>query len=132
MIEGAVAAPGGVMADPKNARAQINVEVPADLPITYANFAIINHTPSEIVIDFAQLLPTMPKARVQARVLLTPLNAKLLHQALGENLARYEARFGPIPSSDEILRRGDVLGGLEWRLGPSPPPEDSPPDTPST
>ncbi len=119
------------MADPKSARTQINVELPSNLPVTYANFAIINHTPSEIVIDFAQFLPNAPTARVQARVLLTPLNARLLHQALGENLARYEARFGPIPGSDEALGQGNILGGLEWRLGPpAPPGTEPPPNTP--
>ncbi|HEY65725.1 MAG TPA: DUF3467 domain-containing protein [Caldilineae bacterium] len=116
------------MTDPDKPRPRINVEIPADLPMTYANFAIINHTPSEVVIDFAQLLPNMPKAKVQARILLTPLNAKLLHQALGENLARYEERFGPIPGSEELGGR-DVLGGLEWRLGPILPPDDHPPQT---
>jgi len=75
---------------------QINIELSADLEAIYSNFAIINHSPSEIVIDFARLLPNVPKAKVYARVLLTPLNAKLLLKALQDNLAKYEEQFGEI------------------------------------
>ncbi|HRI56012.1 MAG: DUF3467 domain-containing protein [Anaerolinea sp.] len=98
---------------------QINVELPKDLDATYANFAIISHSPHELVIDFAQLLPAMPKARVQARVLLTPVNAKMLHQALGDNLAKYERRFGVIggPGQANFDPHTGKLGGLQWTVG---------------
>ena len=43
------------------AQAQINIELPGDLEATYTNFAIINHSPSEIVIDFYDQL----KSRTQ-------------------------------------------------------------------
>ena len=75
---------------------QINIELPGDLEATYSNFALITHSPSEIVIDFARLLPNVPKAKIYARVLLTPLNAKLLLRALQENLAKYEEKFGEV------------------------------------
>jgi hypothetical protein len=77
-------------------RPQIKVEVPADLSAQYVNFALITHTLSEIVLDFAQMMPNMPKARVQTRLVLTPTNAKLLLKALGDSLAKYEERFGEI------------------------------------
>jgi len=98
---------------------QINIELPKELNATYANFAIISHSPHELIIDFAQILPAMPKARVQARVLLTPINAKMLHQALGDNLAKYESRFGVIggnPTGNFDPRTG-TLGGLQWTVG---------------
>ncbi len=75
---------------------QINVELPGDLEAAYANFALITHSPSEIVLDFARILPNVPKAKVYARVVMTPMNAKLLHRALGENLVKYEEQFGEI------------------------------------
>ncbi len=75
---------------------QINIELPGDLDAIYSNFAIINHSPSEIVIDFARLLPNVPKARVNVRILMTPLNTKLLLKALQDNLAKYEEKFGEI------------------------------------
>lgn len=75
---------------------QISIELPADLEAIYSNFAIITHSPSEIVTDFARLLPNVPKAKVYARIVMTPLNAKLLLKALQENLAKYESQFGEI------------------------------------
>jgi hypothetical protein len=84
------------MAQPVPASTQINIELPADLDAIYSNFAIINHSPSEIVMDFARLLPNIPKAKVYARVLMTPLNAKLLLKALQDNLAKYEEKFGEV------------------------------------
>jgi hypothetical protein len=72
------------------------LEIPAGLKTAYANLARISHSPADIVIDFAHLLPGESKATVCARVLLTPLSAKLLLRALTENLARYEAAFGAI------------------------------------
>jgi hypothetical protein len=87
---------------PTPAPQQINIELPADLEAVYSNFAIINHSPSEIVVDFARLLPNMPKARVYARVIMTPLNAKLLLAALQDNLSKFEERFGEIRMPDDI------------------------------
>ena len=75
---------------------QVNIELPPDLEATYTNFAMIGHTPSEVIIDFVRILPGNPRAKVQTRVLMTPMNAKLLLKALAENLDRYEAQFGPI------------------------------------
>jgi hypothetical protein len=75
---------------------RLNLEIPAELSATYANFAIIAHSPWEIFIDFAQILPNLPKARVQMRVVLTPTNAKMLLKALAENIERYETQFGEI------------------------------------
>lgn len=72
------------------------LEVPAGLEVVYANLARISHSPADIVMDFAHLLPGESKATVRARVLMTPLSAKLLLRALTENLARYEAAFGEI------------------------------------
>jgi len=84
------------MAQPAQNQPQINIELPADLDAIYSNFAIISHSPSEIVIDFARLLPGAPKSRVLTRIILTPLNAKLLLRALQENLNKYEEKFGEV------------------------------------
>lgn len=75
---------------------RLNLEIPADLPAVYANFAIITHSPWEVFLDFAQILPNLPKARVRTRLVLTPTNAKMLLKALEENLERYETQFGEI------------------------------------
>lgn len=90
------------MASAAPVQTQINIELPGDLEAIYSNFAIINHSPSEIVIDFARLLPGIPKAKVHARIVLTPLNAKLLLKALQDNLAKYEEKFGEVRMPSEM------------------------------
>ncbi|MBF8283881.1 MAG: Protein of unknown function (DUF3467) [Anaerolineales bacterium] len=72
------------------------IEIPANLEAVYSNFALITHSPSEVVIDFARMLPNMPKTRVYARIVMTPMNAKLLLRALAENLGKFEAQYGEI------------------------------------
>jgi hypothetical protein len=70
--------------------------LPKDLEPSYANLVRIAHTPSEVMLDFARLLPGDPGARIVSRVLVSPISAKLLIRALTENLAKYEAQFGEI------------------------------------
>jgi hypothetical protein len=82
-------------------RMQIKVELPGDLEAVYANFALITHSPSEIVMDLARILPNVPKAKVYARIIMTPMNAKLLLRALKENLGKFEAQFGEIKAPDQ-------------------------------
>jgi hypothetical protein len=72
------------------------LEVPPDLKTEYANVVRIAHSPSELVFDFAHLLPGVIPARVCTRVVMSPLGAKLLQRALAENLARYESAYGEI------------------------------------
>ena len=38
----------------------------------YSNLAIISHSTSEFIIDFAAVLPGVQKARVKSRIILTP------------------------------------------------------------
>jgi hypothetical protein len=72
------------------------LEFPEDLQVEYVNLVRIAHSLSEIVFDFAQVLPGGASARVQSRVIMSPVSAKLLYRALAENLARFEAAFGEI------------------------------------
>jgi hypothetical protein len=89
------------MNDPKQPQRQIQVELPANLEATYSNFALITHSPSEVIVDFARALPNVPKAKVYARVIMTPMNAKLLHKALGDNLAKFEDKHGEIKTPNQ-------------------------------
>lgn len=94
-----------------------HLEAPPDLEAVYANLARISHSPADIVMDFAHLLPGETRATVKARVLMTPLSAKLLLRALTENLARFEASFGEItvPGNSSLA---------EHLFKPLQPPED--------
>lgn len=74
---------------------QIQIELPEDIAQgTYSNLAIIAHSSSEFVIDFVRIVPGLPKAKVQSRIILTPEHAKRLFHALKENITRYESQHG--------------------------------------
>ena len=62
----------------------------------YSNLAMITHTQSEVIIDFARVLPGVPKGKVYARVVMTPQHARMLEKALSDNLAKFEGRYGKI------------------------------------
>ena len=76
----------------------------------YANLAIIAHSASEFILDFAAMLPGLQKAKVKSRIVTTPEHAKKLMLSLQENnslylqpdalektnIARYERTFGQI------------------------------------
>ena len=76
---------------------QINIELgEKEAEGIYSNLAIITHSPAEFVIDFTRVLPGVPKAKVHARLIMTPQHAKLLMRALEENIGKFEAKFGEI------------------------------------
>jgi len=76
---------------------RINIELgEKEAEGVYANLAMIAHSPNEIIIDFARVMPGLPKARVQTRVIMTPAHAKMLRNALEDNIKKYEAQFGEI------------------------------------
>ena len=62
----------------------------------YSNLAIISHSHSEFVIDFATMLPGLQKPEISNRILMTPEHAKRLLNALNDNIAKYENQFGRI------------------------------------
>jgi hypothetical protein len=90
---------------------RIKVHLPADLEPIYANLALITHSPSEIVLDYAQVMPQNPRAKVKSRVVMTPINAKFLLRALGEHLARYEAQHGEIKMPQGPTLADQLFGG---------------------
>ncbi len=70
----------------------------------YANFVNIIHNPAEFVLDFARAVPGRTDLRVLSRVLLTPVHAKQLLNALAQNVALYEKNFGLIRTDFETPR----------------------------
>jgi hypothetical protein len=76
---------------------QMNIELTEDIALgVYSNLAIITHSPAEMVCDFVQIMPGMPKGKVRSRVIMTPQNAKRFMKALIENVQKYEQNFGHI------------------------------------
>ncbi len=81
---------------------QINIELSEDVAEgIYSNLAIISHSHTEFVVDFIRMVPNVPKAKVKSRIVLTPVHAKKLLQALADNLKKYEAQYGKIESKNE-------------------------------
>ena len=62
----------------------------------YVNFANIIHSQSEFVLDLGRVVPGRADVKIYSRVILTPLHAKQLLEALGHNLGLYEQKFGEI------------------------------------
>jgi len=95
------------------------LEVPPEVEAIYVNLVRIAHSPSELVMDFAHMLPGTLPAKVRARVIMSPLGAKLFLRALSENLARYEATFGEIKVPGEVSL-------ADYLFRPPQPPENPP------
>lgn len=108
---------------------RLRIEYPSTLNATYANAAIINSTQSELILDFMQILPNDPRARVQARVAMTPANAKLLLNALQERITHFESLHGEIKVPARPPSLADQLfGGVQNDPAkPDTPPTDEQP-----
>ena len=83
---------------PKPPQNQLAIELTPTTKVSYSNLAIISHSRSEFVLDFAATLPG-PKAQVGDRIIMTPEHAKRLMNALFDNMSKYEAQFGVIDLS---------------------------------
>ena len=81
----------------KPKQGQINIELDeAVAEGTYSNHAIINHSISEFVVDFVNIMPGKPKSKVKSRIILTPQHAKRFLKALADNVERFEKQHGEI------------------------------------
>jgi len=92
------------MNDPKNqnqSQNQINIELTDEIGEgIYSNLAVITHSNSEFIVDFVKLMPGVPKAKVKARIILTPQHAKRLYRALKDNIGKFEAMHGLIKETE--------------------------------
>jgi len=88
---------------------QINIELgEKEGEGIYSNLAIITHSPAEFVIDFTRVLPGVPKAKVHARIVMTPQHTKMLMNALDDNIKKFEQKFGEIKLASEP--QGQLFG----------------------
>ncbi|HYK75691.1 MAG TPA: DUF3467 domain-containing protein [Daejeonella sp.] len=86
----------------QNDNQQLNIELTEEVAEgIYSNLAIITHSNTEFVVDFIQVMPGVPKAKVKSRVILTPEHAKRFVRALEDNIERFEAINGRIKISEE-------------------------------
>ena len=87
-----------IMANEKEFKIELKPEVAKG---SYSNLAIITHSHSEFIIDFATMLPGLPKPEVANRIIMTPEHAKRLYLALQDNINKYESQHGQITLGGE-------------------------------
>lgn len=81
---------------------KLNIEIDADVAEgQYSNLAIINHSMSEFVVDFVNIMPGNPKSKVKSRIVLTPQHAKRLAKALADNVRKFEKVNGEIKDYEQ-------------------------------
>ena len=82
---------------------QLNIELTEEMADgEYANLAVITHSFAEFVIDFVNVMPNVPKAKVKSRIVMTPQHAKRLMRAMVDNVKRFEAQYGAIKDQESI------------------------------
>ncbi len=99
-----------IMAKDNNPQQQnLNLDIAADVAQgVYSNLAVISHTPAEIVLDFAQVLPGSKNASIRSRVIMNPIHAKRLLMALNDNIQKFENQFGTI-QEPTVRPMGDTV-----------------------
>jgi len=81
----------------KENKSQLNIELKEDISSgVYSNLVVINHSPSEFVFDFISVMPGLPKAKVNSRIVLSPQHSKRLLRVLNDNIRNFESKNGNI------------------------------------
>jgi Protein of unknown function (DUF3467) len=62
----------------------------------YSNLLMIQHNPEEFTLNFIYIFPNGTHGKLLNSVIVNPDHAKRIWRALGKNIARYDAAFGPI------------------------------------
>jgi hypothetical protein len=62
----------------------------------YSNLVMIHHNPEEFSLHFIYVFTNGTHGKLASSVIVSPGHAKRLWRALGENISRYEAQYGPI------------------------------------
>ncbi len=102
----------------ENKKQQLSLDLKPEVARgSYSNLAVITHSRSEFIVDFATVLPGLPKPEISNRIIMTPEHAKRLLNALQDNIIKYENNFGIIDI--EMPRRdgGAPQGGGTFDLG---------------
>jgi hypothetical protein len=89
------------------------LSVPPELKPQYVNLVRIGHSPMELTLDFAHLLPGQEPTPLLARLVMSPMGAKLFLRALAENLSRYEAAFGEVHIPGDSNLASDLFRGVQ-------------------
>jgi Protein of unknown function (DUF3467) len=80
---------------PQQGQMQIKADE-KELQGVYSNLMMIHHNVEEFTLNFIYIFPSGAQGKLLSSVIVSPGHAKRIWQALGENISRYEAQFGPI------------------------------------
>lgn len=79
---------------------QIKIHFPKELVGgAYANNLMVQHSRDEFIMDFIMLVP--PAGTVTSRVVTSPAQIKRIANALADNIAKYEKKFGVIEMPEQ-------------------------------
>ena len=70
--------------------------------VAYSNFALINNSSEEFLLDFGTITPGREGVEVFSRIALSPRNARLLLNALAERVKKFEDQYGPIKPPEAV------------------------------
>lgn len=97
---------------------QLKIALPKDDPsAAYANTVMISHTNNEVIFDFIQVMPNDTHGRIQKRIVMTPVHAKLFLNALGENIQRFEDKNGEIRIPERTTLADQLFKGVSGSEG---------------
>ncbi|MHC1778645.1 MAG: DUF3467 domain-containing protein [Bacteroidales bacterium] len=95
-----------------SAENELNIELNSEVAQgSYSNLAIITHSSSEFIIDFIRMLPGVPKAQVNNRIIMTAEHAKRLYLAMQDNISKFESQYGVIELHNEPVNRVPINFG---------------------
>ena len=91
------------MEEKKTAEIKIEIDEETSNGI-YSNLALIAHSENEFILDFIFFQPQNKKAKVRSRIITSPAHVKKMIEALKENIAKYETKFGQIKETSPQLQ----------------------------
>ena len=97
--------------DPQQTAAPGQVQIKADekeLQGLYSNLVMIHHHAEEFTFNFVYVFPNGTQGKLLSSMIVSPGHAKRIWRALGENIARFEAQFGPIKEGPENVPGGNI------------------------
>ncbi|HEY4978488.1 MAG TPA: DUF3467 domain-containing protein [Candidatus Acidoferrum sp.] len=80
------------------------VQIKADekeLQGIYSNLVMIHHHAEEFTLNFVYVFPNGTQGKLLSSIIVSPGHAKRIWRALGENINRFEAQYGPIKEGPE-------------------------------
>lgn len=74
----------------------LKIRAPSHVLPLYANFAVLDTTKDEVILNFCHAEGDQPEAVLVQKIVMTPVNLKSLHDRIGELLESHQMRHGPL------------------------------------